>query len=87
MNRGVRPETFYDIIRELNSVDYFEQMIDREYRLASGEAKEQDESSVSKGSLFSNFSDRQSTTVPSLLAGTSSKSYDDEQLYWRIYFK
>ena len=59
MNRGVRPETFSDIIRELHAINYFGHMIDREYRLASGEAKKQDESSVRKGSLFSNFSDRQ----------------------------
>jgi hypothetical protein len=62
MNCGVRPETFSDIIKELNSIDYFGQMIDREYRLASGEAKEQDETLVSKGSLFSNFADRQKYT-------------------------
>jgi hypothetical protein len=59
INRGVRPETFSDIITELHSLDYFGQMIDREYRSASGEAKEQEESSVTKGSLFSNSSDRQ----------------------------
>jgi hypothetical protein len=33
-------------------------MIDREYPLASGEAKDHGETSARKGSLFSNFSDR-----------------------------
>jgi hypothetical protein len=59
MNQGVRPKTFSLISSELHSINCFGQMIDLEYRLASVEAKEQDESNVSKGSLFSNFSDRQ----------------------------
>jgi hypothetical protein len=58
MNRGVRPETFSDILKELHSIKYFGEMIDREYRLASGEAKNNGETSACRGSLFSHFSDR-----------------------------
>jgi hypothetical protein len=32
MNRGVRPETFSDILKELHSIKYFGEMIDREWR-------------------------------------------------------
>ncbi len=58
MNRGVRPETFSDILKELHSIKYFGEMIDRECRLASGEAKDNGETSVRRGNLFSHFSDR-----------------------------
>ena len=58
LNRGIRPGTFADIITELHSIEYFEQMIDREYRLASGEAEKAAEASVEKGVLFSDFGDR-----------------------------
>ena len=39
MNRGIRAETVSDILTELHSLEYCEEMIDRECRLAAGEAR------------------------------------------------
>jgi ribosomal protein S21 len=39
MNRGIRVEEVSDILRELHSLEYFEEMINRECRLAAGEAR------------------------------------------------
>ena len=54
MNRGIRAETASDILTELHSLEYFEEMIDREYRLAAGETR----GTLKKGSLISAFNDR-----------------------------
>lgn len=52
--RGIRPETFSDIMTEVQGKEYTKQMIDREYLLASGIEK----GTIRKGTLFSSFCDK-----------------------------
>jgi hypothetical protein len=61
--RGIRPETFSDIVTEMNAKQYSNEMIDREYLLASllssSDSSADSAGTIEKGTLFSNFDDKQ----------------------------